>query len=117
MREHESHKGNTWPSPLLSQDLSNPIHSFWQSKLGFTTHISTYDAQGNAVGITSSLGETAGLSVEPLGLLLNNFMGEEDVAPPHCLPAKGERLFTMCSPSLLEIDHAQQGLQGYMLGD
>ena len=116
MRVHEAQKGSTWPSPLLSQDLSNPLHTFWQSKLGFTTHISTYDAQGNAVGITSSLGETAGLSVEPLGLLLNNFMGEEDVAPPHCLPARGERLFTMCSPSLLEIDHPQQGLQGYMLG-
>ena len=116
MRAHESQKGSNWPSPLLSQDLGNPMHAFWQSKLGFTTHISTYDAQGNAVGITSSLGETAGFSVEPLGLLLNNFMGEEDVAPPHCLPAKGERLFTMCSPSLLEIDHPHQGVQGYMLG-
>ncbi len=116
MREHEAKKGELWPSPLLGASPEQALNTFWQSKLGFTTHISTYDAQGNAVGITSSLGETAGVSVESLGLLLNNFMGEEDVAPSHCLPAIGERLFTMCSPSLLEINHPYQGVQGYMLG-
>ena len=110
MRALESKKGSNWPAPLVSAQPN-----LWRNQLGFTTHLSTYDDQGNAVGITSSLGETAGVSVDSLGLLLNNFMGEEDVAPPRCLPMVGERLFTMCSPTLLEIDHLE-GIQGYMLG-
>ena len=116
MKYFEAKKGNHWPSPLVDSNLHQAHSSFWRSQLGFTTHISTYDVHGNAVGITSSLGETAGVSVDSLGLLLNNFMGEEDVAPPKCMPEPGERLFTMCSPSLLEIDHPEHGIQGYMLG-
>ena len=111
MIEMENKKGDQWPKPLVSDQHT----SFWRSQLGFTTHISTCDVQGNAVGITSSLGETAGLSVDSLGLLLNNFMGEEDVAPPRCMPKVGERLFTMCSPTLLELIHPQ-GHQDYILG-
>ena len=111
MRELEESKGSDWPRALVSKEAGN----VWRSQLGFTTHLSTYDAEGNAVGITSSLGETAGVSVSSLGLILNNFMGEDDVAPPTCMPAPGERLFTMCSPTLLELEH-QSGVQGYMMG-
>jgi gamma-glutamyltranspeptidase/glutathione hydrolase len=111
MKALEDLKGDEWPRPLTS-DFDG---GFWRSQLGFTTHISTYDAEGNAVGITSSLGETAGLSVGSMGLLLNNFLGEEDVAPSNCMPPIGERLYTMCSPSLLEIEHPG-GVQGYILG-
>ena len=111
MRVLEQTKGNSWPLPLTE----GAPDRFWRNQLGFTTHISACDAQGTSVGITSSLGETAGMSIGPLGLLLNNFMGEEDVAPPSCMPKIGERLYTMCSPTLLEYEH-REGLQQTILG-
>ena len=68
---------------------------------GFTTHVSTVDSEGNAVAITSSLGETAGLVLGDTGVCPNNFLGEEDVNPPgHEAPA-GRRLVTMCCPTVL----------------
>ena len=111
MRALEQTKDERWPLPL-TEDAVDP---FWRNQLGFTTHISVCDAQGTSVGITSSLGETAGFSVGQLGLLLNNFMGEEDVAPPGCMPPVGSRLYTMCSPTLLEYEH-DVGLQQTVLG-
>ncbi len=78
---------------------------------GNTTHISVVDADGNAVAITHSLGETAGLVVPGTGLLLNNFLGESDVYPEDAALPPGSRLLTMCCPSLLEI-----GDQIYALG-
>lgn len=68
---------------------------------GFTTHISAVDGEGSAVSITSSLGETAGRLVPGTGVLLNNFLGEADVNPPDGGREPGERLFTMCCPTLL----------------
>ena len=71
---------------------------------GYTTHLSVVDESGNAVAVTSSLGETAGIVVPGTGLLANNFLGEEDVNPSG-LPWKGgKRLVTMCCPTLLEHD-------------
>lgn len=70
---------------------------------GHTTHISAVDGEGGAVSCTTSLGETAGIMVPQMGLLLNNFLGEADVNPPdHPRPA-GARLMTMCCPTLVEI--------------
>jgi len=111
MRALEQRKGASWPL-ALTEDAVDP---FWRNQLGFTTHISTCDAQGTSVGITSSLGETAGISVGSLGLILNNFMGEEDVAPPTCMPPVGSRLYTMCSPSLLEYEY-REGIQQTVMG-
>lgn len=100
MRRVEESKGPLWPAPLV--DERHPESKLWRSQLGFTTHLSTSDERGSVVGITSSLGETAGVSVGSRGLLLNNFLGETDVAPPHCMPSPGERLFTMCTPTMVE---------------
>ncbi len=69
---------------------------------GHTTHVSAVDGDGNAVGLTSSLGETAGILVEETGVILNNFLGEADVNPPDFPRAPGERLITMCCPTALE---------------
>jgi len=71
---------------------------------GHTTHVSAVDGDGNAVGITSSLGETAGVLVQDTGVVLNNFLGEADVNPPDHPRAPGERLVTMCCPTTLEGD-------------
>lgn len=77
---------------------------------GNTTHISVVDAQGNAVSITHSLGETAGRTVPGAGLLLNNFLGEPDVNPPDVALPVGGRLMTMCCPSLIELGGAVHAL-------
>ena len=69
---------------------------------GFTTHISAIDGRGDAVSLTHSLGETAGVAVPELGLLLNSFLGESDVNPPAHPRPPGGRLYTMCCPTLVE---------------
>jgi gamma-glutamyltranspeptidase/glutathione hydrolase len=81
------------------------------SQPGHTTHISVIDESQNMVSITTSLGETAGLCIPGTGLSLNNFLGEEDVNPPHAPRPPGERLYTMCSPTLL-----RHGNHHYALG-
>ncbi|MEC8193249.1 MAG: gamma-glutamyltransferase, partial [Myxococcota bacterium] len=69
---------------------------------GYTTHISTVDGAGNAVAITHSLGETAGMVAGSSGVIVNNFLGETDVNPPFLRRPSGARLITMCCPSILE---------------
>jgi gamma-glutamyltranspeptidase/glutathione hydrolase len=69
---------------------------------GFTTHLSTADEHGNAIGVTSSLGETAGFIVEETGVIPNNFLGEEDVNPERLSRPHGARLLTMCCPTIVE---------------
>jgi gamma-glutamyltranspeptidase/glutathione hydrolase len=78
---------------------------------GHTTHISVVDEESNVVGLTSSLGETAGLCIPGTGITLNNFLGEEDVNPPEHPRPPGERLFTMCCPTIIE-----RGEQIYVMG-
>jgi gamma-glutamyltranspeptidase/glutathione hydrolase len=48
---------------------------------GNTTHVSAVDDRGGAVAITTSFGETCGVSVPGLGLAMNNMLGEEDLHP------------------------------------
>ncbi len=67
---------------------------------GFTTHVSAVDGEGNAVGLTSSLGESAGLLCPDTGLLANNFLGEADVNPPAHPRPPGARLMTMMGPCI-----------------
>lgn len=69
---------------------------------GLTTHISTVDAEGNAVAITHSLGETCGQMVPGTGVLINNFLGEEDVNPSALSRVPGSRLVTMCCPTIVQ---------------
>jgi len=68
---------------------------------GHTTHVSAVDQRGDACAITSSLGETAGLIPPGTGLLLNNFLGEDDVNPPDREFIPGERMVTMMTPTVL----------------
>ena len=77
---------------------------------GNTTHISTVDADGNAVSITTSLGETAGLVAGSTGVVLNNLLGEADVNPPDVDLEAGGRLMTMCCPTLLTLGDSIFGM-------
>jgi gamma-glutamyltranspeptidase / glutathione hydrolase len=63
-----------------------------------TTHISVVDADGNAIGLSSTLG--AGSGVHRGGTQLNNMLGEFDVIG-HGLKVPGERLASMMTPTLV----------------
>ena len=67
-----------------------------------TTHISVVDHKGNAVGVTFSHGESNACAIEGMGIMMNNFLGEEDLLP-HGLgtATTGQRLATMMSPTLV----------------
>ena len=76
---------------------------------GGTTHISVYDAEGNAVSMTLSNGEGSGYVVPGTGIMLNNMLGEDDLHPDgfHACPS-GVRVSSMMSPSLvLREDHVE----------
>lgn len=70
---------------------------------GSTAHISVIDADGNAAGITLSHGEGNGCEIPGTGILMNNFLGEEDLFPAgldNFVP--GRRLSTMMAPTIIE---------------
>jgi len=72
-------------------------------KPGSTTHISIIDDAGNAVTTTMSHGEGNGFEVPGTGMMMNNFLGEEDLFPGgfgHFAP--GRRLSTMMAPTVVE---------------
>ena len=46
-----------------------------------TTHISVIDPEGNAASASLSNGEGNGTIVGQFGFMLNNMLGEEDLAP------------------------------------
>lgn len=94
----ERSRPEDWPAQLFEQGF---VPRYLGA--GYTTHISAVDGHGNAVAITSSLGETAGMVVPGTGLMPNNFLGETDVNPPGFPRPVGARLMTMCCPTLLEL--------------
>ncbi len=67
-----------------------------------TTHISVIDADGNAVAASLSNGEGNGRTVGDHGFMLNNMLGEEDLAPDG-LGAwrEGVRLSSMMAPTII----------------
>ncbi len=70
--------------------------------VGSTTHLSTADREGWIVSVTSSNGETCGHLLPGTGVLLNNFLGEEDLqGPADHAPEIGSRIRTMMTPTML----------------
>ncbi len=69
-------------------------------QLGSTTHISVMDERGEVAAMTMSNGEGSGYALEELGIVVNNFLGEEDINPTgfhnH---AAGEWMTTMMAPT------------------
>lgn len=67
-----------------------------------TSHLSVLDADGMAVSLTTTGGESAGYVVPGTGFILNNMLGEEDLNPlgwHRWQP--GQRLPTMMAPALV----------------
>jgi len=68
-----------------------------------TTHISVVDAKGNAASVTLSHGESNACLLDGMGIMMNNFLGEDDLLPHGFgTAAVGERLATMMSPTIVE---------------
>jgi len=67
-----------------------------------TSHLSVIDADGLAVGLTTTAGESAGYVVPGTGYIPNNMLGEEDLHPKgfHSRPA-GQRIPTMMAPTVI----------------
>jgi len=72
--------------------------------MGSTTQISTADENGWLVSYTSSNGETCGWMLPGTGILLNNFLGEEDLQGPDGTGRDpGLRIRTMMTPTILQM--------------
>jgi gamma-glutamyltranspeptidase/glutathione hydrolase len=67
-----------------------------------TTHISVIDADGNAAAVSLSNGEGNGYAVGSFGFMLNNMLGEEDLAPEGLGRwREGVRLSSMMAPTII----------------
>jgi gamma-glutamyltranspeptidase/glutathione hydrolase len=67
-----------------------------------TTHVSVIDADGNAAAISLSNGEGNGTIVGTFGFMLNNMLGEEDIASDGLGDWRpGTRLSSMMAPTII----------------
>jgi gamma-glutamyltranspeptidase/glutathione hydrolase len=67
-----------------------------------TTHISVIDAEGNAASVSVSNGEGDGYIVGKFGFMLNNMLGEEDLAAGGLHQwREGTRMSSMMAPSII----------------
>jgi len=78
-----------------------------------TSHLSIIDADGLAIGLTTTAGESAGYIVPGTGYIPNNMLGEEDLHPKgfHSRPP-GQRIPTMMTPVVV----LQQGRPRLVIG-
>jgi gamma-glutamyltranspeptidase/glutathione hydrolase len=80
---------------------------------GNTTQISVTDAEGTAVSLTSTTGESTGYMVPGTGVLYNNMLGEIDLNPEGCRANPvGKRLTSSMSPSVMLKDGEIIGVMG-----
>lgn len=69
---------------------------------GNTMQVSIVDDDGNAVSHTTTVGEGAGFVIPGTGVILNNFLGEDDILPDHVELVAGRRMMTSMAPTLVE---------------
>lgn len=80
---------------------------------GNTTQISVTDAEGTAVSLTTTSGESTGHTVPGTGVLYNNMLGESDINPDGCQANPvGKRLPSSMSPSMMLADGEVFGVLG-----
>ena len=75
---------------------------------GNTMHISTADREGNLVAYTTTVGESAGCNAPGTGIVMNNFLGEEDILPAGALRDPGRRMMTSMCPVILHDGHERR---------
>ncbi len=93
--------GRHTPTDLSDATLGESLSRVRESS-GGTTHVSVYDADGNAASMTTSNGEGSGYLVPGTGIMLNNMLGEDDLHPEgfHASPP-GERVASMMCPLIV----------------
>jgi len=82
----------------MARAVSTAYERSWQGVLTGTTHISVVDADGTAVGLSSTLGSGSGIFRG--GTQLNNMLGEVDVIGGGTR-SPGERLPSMMTPTVV----------------
>lgn len=75
---------------------------------GSTMQCSTIDGNGMAVSATSTVGEGCGFVIPGTGVMLNNFMGEEDILPPDRPWQAGARMATSMCPTYVQSRDGRQ---------
>lgn len=89
---------------ILGQNFAKEKNTAKKStnKRGATTHFNVVDKWGNAISLTSSLGEGCGYFIEGTDIQMNNMMGEAALLPNgfHSW-AEDTRLSSMMSPTLV----------------
>lgn len=94
-----------WMMQHFKDSLNRPFSILEKEKQSksSTTHISVIDDQETAVSITFSHGEGCGHMVGDTGIMMNNFIGEEDHLPTGFNPKlSGQRVPTMIAPTIME---------------
>ena len=73
--------------------------------MGNTTHISVVDEEGAAASVTTSSGIGGGVMIPDTGIMMNNFLGEEDLNPGgYHMSEPGRRISSMMSPVIVTVD-------------
>ena len=72
--------------------------------MGNTTHISVVDEEGAAASVTTSSGIGGGVMIPETGIMMNNFLGEEDLNPGgYHMSEPGSRISSMMSPVIVTV--------------
>lgn len=96
--------GETLASRLAGGHLAKELNEAARHPAAYrgTTHVSVIDAQGNAAAISLSNGEGNGYIVGRFGFMLNNMLGEEDIATGALGDWRpGTRLSSMMAPTII----------------
>ena len=104
-RDFSEAESMAWVKRHFEGSFEKPfcMETFEKKDRGCTTHVSVIDHERTAVSVTFSHGEGGGYLIGDTGIMMNNFIGEDDVAPSGFDRAfSGERLGSMIAPSILE---------------
>ena len=104
MNEARKRHGKDLAERLAGGALANDLREAQRHGGAYrgTTHVSVIDAEGNAAAISLSNGEGNGFVVGRFGFMLNNMLGEEDLASGGLDAWRpGTRLSSMMAPTLI----------------
>jgi gamma-glutamyltranspeptidase/glutathione hydrolase len=102
--EARANHGEALATRLANGQLAREISNAARHPAAYrgTTHVSVIDAEGNAAAISLSNGEGNGEIIGKFGFMLNNMLGEEDLAGDGLGTwREGVRLSSMMAPTII----------------
>ena len=102
--KHAPRMVRDWPSGLPAACWPKELRAAQGQPQAYrgTTHISVIDGEGNAAAVSLSNGEGNGYIVGRFGFMLNNMLGEEDLAAGSLQAwREGVRLSSMMAPTII----------------